>query len=278
MLQGWAGEPETVRLNGAMTTLISLGMGPPLVLLHGGIECGGAYWAPVAARLAERFQVLIPDLPGLGESEPFARVTETAFAHWFDDLLRATGAQRPVLVAHSLLGSLAARYAVRQRARLGRLVLYGAPGIGPYHMPIKLLIAAIRFELRPTARNNERFERVALLDRDRTRLRDPGWFDAFSAYGLSCALRPHTRRTMKQLIRLGTTQISDDELRQISVPTALLWGAHDRMTTTALAVRAHECFGWPLSLVADAAHVPHIEQPELFVAALCELLGALRGE
>jgi pimeloyl-ACP methyl ester carboxylesterase len=83
---------------------------------------------------------------------------------------------------------------------------------------------------------------------------------------------------MKQLIRLGTTQISDDELRQIRVPTALLWGAHDRMTTTALAMRAHEGFGWPLSLVADAAHVPHIEQPKLFVAALCELLGALRGE
>ena len=30
------------------------GDGPPLVLLHGGIECGGAIWAPVVSRLAER--------------------------------------------------------------------------------------------------------------------------------------------------------------------------------------------------------------------------------
>jgi pimeloyl-ACP methyl ester carboxylesterase len=272
LLQGWAGEPELVRLSGTMTSLLSVGLGPPLILLHGGIECGGAYWAPVAARLAERFQVLIPDVPGLGESEPFAELNDPAFALWFDELLRATGAFRPALVAHSLLGSLAARYAVEHGERLGRFVLYGAPGIGPYHMPIKLLIAAIRFELRPTARNNERFERFALLDRDRTRLRDPEWFDAFSSYCLSCAQRPHTKRTMKQLIRLGTKQISDEELQQIRVPTALLWGVRDRMVSATLAARAHERFDWPISVVPDAAHVPHMEQPELFLEALCELL------
>ena len=273
LLQGWAGEPEMVRLNGTMTSLLSAGMGPPLILLHGGIECGGAYWAPVAARLAERFQLLIPDVPGLGESEPVAELNDQAFARWLDELLRATGALRPMLVAHSLLGSLAARYAVQHGERLGRLMLYGAPGIGPYHMPIKLLIAALRFELRPTARNNERFERFALLDRDRTRLRNPEWFDAFSSYGLSCALRPHTKRTMKQLIRLGTKRISDEALQQLPVPTALLWGVRDRMVTAALATRAHERFGWPLSMVPDAAHVPHMEQPELFLKALRELLG-----
>jgi pimeloyl-ACP methyl ester carboxylesterase len=272
LMQGWAGEPEVVRLNGTMTSLLSVGMGPPLILLHGGIECGGTYWAPVVARLAKRFQVLIPDVPGLGESEPFDELNDAAFARWFDELLRATGALHPVLVAHSLLGSLAARYAVQRGERLGRLVLYGAPGIGPYRMPIKLLIAALRFQLRPTARNKQRFERFALLDRDRTRQRDAEWFDAFSSYGLSCALRPHTKRTMKQLIPLGTMRISDEELQRIVVPTVLLWGERDRMVAPALATRAHERFDWPLSMVPDAAHVPHMEQPELFLKALLELL------
>ena len=272
LLQGLAGEPERVRLNGVTTSLLSVGLGPPLILLHGGIECGGAYWVPVVRQLAERFQVLIPDVPGLGESEPFPELTDSAFARWFDELLRATRVQRPVLVAHSLLGRLATRYAVGNSEQLERLVVYGAPGIGPYRMPIKLLVTAIRFELWPTAKNNERFEHFALLDRDRTRLRDPEWFDAFSAYSLSCALRPHTKRTMKQLIRLGTKQIADDELRQIRVPTALLWGAHDRMIPAAFATRAHERLGWPLRMIQDAAHVPHMEEPELFVTALLDSL------
>ena len=54
--------------------LLEGGDGPPLVLLHGGIECGGAYWAPVIASLAESHRLVIPDVPGLGESEPVARL------------------------------------------------------------------------------------------------------------------------------------------------------------------------------------------------------------
>ena len=38
---------KTVRLAGVGTTVLEAGDGPPLILLHGGIECGGAYWAPV---------------------------------------------------------------------------------------------------------------------------------------------------------------------------------------------------------------------------------------
>ena len=56
------------------------------------------------------------------------------------------------------------------------------------------------------------------------------------------------------------------------MPTVLLWGERDRMVAPALATRAHERFGWPLSRVPDAAHVPHMEQPELFLKALLELL------
>src|SRR5918997_5792454 len=78
---------------GVRTALLEAGDGPPLVLLHGAIECGGAVWAPVIARLAERHRVLVPDVPGLGESEPVARLDAAAFAGWFGELIRLTGAE-----------------------------------------------------------------------------------------------------------------------------------------------------------------------------------------
>jgi 2-hydroxymuconate-semialdehyde hydrolase len=43
-------------------------------LLHGGIECGGAMWAPVLAQLAQHHRVVVPDVPGLGESAPLDRL------------------------------------------------------------------------------------------------------------------------------------------------------------------------------------------------------------
>lgn len=53
------------------------GSGPPLLLLHGYPQTHMT-WAAVAPRLAERFRVIIPDLPGYGESAPLQTAEETA--------------------------------------------------------------------------------------------------------------------------------------------------------------------------------------------------------
>jgi pimeloyl-ACP methyl ester carboxylesterase len=266
-----AGLPVTQRrldVGAVDTSVLEAGEGPALVLLHGGIECGGAYWAPVLARLAQAHRVVMPDVPGLGESAPMDRLDVEAFTDWFDDLLDQTRCEQPTLVAHSLLGGVAARYAVRRAASLGRLVIYAAPGVGPYRMPVALMYAAIRFAVRPSARNAERFDRFALLDIDATRAQDPAWFEAFQEYTRLRAAVPDVKRTMRWLIRYGTQEVPYDDLRRIAVPTSLLWGRHDRMAPLHLAERASAALGWPLHAIEGAAHVPHIEQPAAFLRAL----------
>jgi pimeloyl-ACP methyl ester carboxylesterase len=272
-----AGLPVSQRqldAGGVTTALLEGGAGSPLVLLHGGIECGGAYWAPVVTRLIDNHRVVAPDAPGLGESEPLASLDHETFARWLGELIRQTCEVRPILVAHSLFGTLAARFAAAHGESLACLIVYAAPGVGPYRMPLGLRIVAIRFALRPNERNEERFERFALLDRERTRRRDPAWFDSFSAYALSCARVPHIKRTMSGLIKAGTTRVPDAELQRIAIPAALLWGRHDRMTPLPLAEAASTRLAWPLHVVDEAAHVPHIEQPHGFVERLTD---ALRG-
>jgi pimeloyl-ACP methyl ester carboxylesterase len=64
-----------------------VGDGPALVLLHGGIECGGVIWAPVLTQLTKRHRVVVPDVPGLGESAPARRLDVDTFATWLGDLL-----------------------------------------------------------------------------------------------------------------------------------------------------------------------------------------------
>lgn len=275
LLAGLPVSERRLQLAGASTAVLEGGEGPPLVLLHGGIECGGAVWAPVVSRLAQSNRVVIPDLPGLGESEPVDRLDAATFGDWFAALLRLTCDERPTLVSHSLGGSLAARFADRDGV-LRRLVIYGAPGIGPYRMPIGLRVMAIRFGLRPTERNAERFDRWAFFDFDRVREQDAAWFEAFSAYTRARAAVPHVKRTMGQLLKTGTKQIPDTELQRIEVPTTLLWGRHDRFVPLDLAEAASARLGWPLHVIDDAGHVPHIEQPDVFLHALQTVLGDLR--
>ena len=275
-----AGIPVTerrIQVRGASTVVLEAGVGPPIVLLHGGIESGGIYWAPVISQLSTSRRVVVPDLPGLGKSEPLSRMDDVAFAEWLVGVLRVTCQEQPVLVAHSLGGSLAARFAVNHGDLLRQLVIMGAPGIGRYRMPPGLLVTAIRFDLRPSERNNARFAHWAFLDPARTRQQDPEWYDAFMAYGLSCGAVPHVKRTMRRLIKVGTKQIPDADLQRIAVSTDLLWGRHDRMAPLHLAESASSRFGWPLHVVEDVGHVPFVEQPEAFLHALRTTLDGSYG-
>ena len=266
MLAGLPVAERRLDLAGTSTAVLEGGDGPPLVLLHGGIECGGAIWAPVVARLAERHRVVIPDLPGLGESEPVARLDAPTFAAWLSALLRLTCVEPPLLVAHSLGGSLASRFATDHGERLERLVIYGAPGVGRYRMPLGLRLTAIRFALRPSERNAERFDRWAFHDFDRVREQDAEWFAAFGADTMARARIPHVKRTMRRLIELGTEPIRD--LERVDVPVTLVWGRHDRFVPLGLAEAASSRLGWPLHVIENAGHVPHIEQSDAFLEVL----------
>jgi pimeloyl-ACP methyl ester carboxylesterase len=48
-----------------------------------------------------------------------------------------------------------------------------------------------------------------------------------------------------------------------------VWGRHDRMAPLSIGEAAAARHGWPLHVVEDAAHAPHIEQPQAFLTALC---------
>jgi pimeloyl-ACP methyl ester carboxylesterase len=268
MLAGLAVTTRTLDVGGVATAVIEAGDGPPLLLFHGGIECGGAVWAPVLTELARRHRVVAPDIPGLGESAPVPCLDVDTFARWLTELVEQMRIEKPVVVAHSLTGGLAARVAARKDDLIGRLILYAAPTLGPYRMPLRLRYVAIRFATRPSPRNAERFERFAPFDYDATRRRDPDWHHAFAAYTRSRATQPHVKTTMRRLIATQTKPIPDNELARIQVPTALLWGRHDRIVSLAVGTAAASRHGWPLHVIDGAAHLPHIEQPDAFVEAL----------
>jgi 2-hydroxymuconate-semialdehyde hydrolase len=171
-------------------------------------------------------------------------------------------------VAHSLLGTLAGGFAAQDGDTLRRLVIYASPGVGPYRIPLGLRHAAIRFGIRPSKRNAERFNRWAFFDLDATRRRRGDWLDAFNLYTRARATVPHVKRTMRGLIGSCTKQLPDAGLRRIRVPVHLLWARHDRFVGLEVGEEASRRLGWPLHVVDQAGHVPHIEQTEAFLRAL----------
>ena len=128
-------------------------------------------------------RLVVPDVPGLGESEPVARLDVETFADWLTGLIRSTCDERPMLVAHSLLGSLAARYAARHSDSLRRLAIYGTPGVGAIPTAAGFMAAAILFDFDlPSAISTGSRAGAFHLDPDLARRPDPEWLEAFDAY------------------------------------------------------------------------------------------------
>jgi pimeloyl-ACP methyl ester carboxylesterase len=270
----FAGAPVTdgrVTAAGVSTAVLEGGAGPPIVLLHGQGGFGGMF-LPMLEDLVDTNHVVVPDLPGLGASTVAeGAVNGERVMRWLDELIDQTCTTPPVIVGHSLGGSIAARYAASPERRLSRLVLADAGGLAGRVRPAPgVLVALIRFSIRPTPRKADRFSRRLLFDHERTFQRmGPGRRNLFQTYMIELARTPSVKRTNRALLReLGFPAIPPEELERIQVPTTLIWGRHDPVMPLAGAQEASRRYGWPLHVIDKAGHVPAMEQPAAFLTAL----------
>src|SRR4051794_41274775 len=95
------------------------------------------HWEAVALRLADRYQVIAPDLIGHGDSaRPRGDYSLGAHAASIRDLLAAIGADRATVVGHSLGGGVAMQFFYQFPQRVDRLVLVSSGGLGREGSPL----------------------------------------------------------------------------------------------------------------------------------------------
>jgi pimeloyl-ACP methyl ester carboxylesterase len=110
--------------DGARVAYRETGAGPALTLLHS-LGLSHREWEPIVAPLAERFRVLLPDLPLHGDSEDRPRHPYTA--DWLAEVMagfcREAAGPRPLLAGHDIGAELALRAVTTGRLTPSRLVL-----------------------------------------------------------------------------------------------------------------------------------------------------------
>lgn len=275
LLDGLPVREERMKLAGIDTAVLVGGEGPPVVLLHGPGEFG-AKWVRVLPQLAERHRVIAPDLPGHGSSAAGEAALDVDVAlRWLDELIERTCAAPPAVVGHVLGGAMAARYAARPGARVGRLVLVDSLGLGRFRPVAGFGLALLRFSIRPSERNHERLWRRCSYDLDALRAGMGEQWASFEDYNLAGARSKTQQKALRALMsRVGVPPIPAEELARIEAPTALIWGRHDQANRLAVAEAASERHGWPLAVIEDAADDPVLDQPAAFLRALARALGA----
>jgi len=122
---------RSIDVDGLRLHYLTAGSGEPLILLHGYAETS-RMWRPVIPVFAEKFTVIAPDLPGIGESGiPRDGLTMKNSAVRIHALAKALGVSKARVVGHDIGLMVAYAYAAMYPAEVEKLVLMDAflPGV-----------------------------------------------------------------------------------------------------------------------------------------------------
>jgi pimeloyl-ACP methyl ester carboxylesterase len=128
---------NTANVDGTKLHYLCAGRGPALILLHGYTQTS-RMWRPIMALLAEKFTVIAPDLPGIGESAvPKDGLDMKSAAIRIHSLISLIGIEKARIVGHDIGLMVAYAYAAQFPAETEKLVLMDAflPGIAGWKTP-----------------------------------------------------------------------------------------------------------------------------------------------
>jgi len=254
---------------GIPTVVLEGGEGPSVVLLHGPGEFA-ALWSRVVPPLTETHRVVVPDLPGHGDSgmPGDGPLDAERWLYWLRDLIVQTCAGPPALIGHLAGGALALRHVI-DGGPAERIVLVDSAGLAVGRPAPSFAGPLAAFLAHPTERSRDRFLGRCMFDFDGMRRElGPRW-DPFAAYALDRARQPGSRSAVAALVTaFGLLPIRRRDLARIPVPVSMIWGRHDLQNRLGIAETAAARFGWPLAVIEDTRDDPCWERPAAAVAAL----------
>jgi pimeloyl-ACP methyl ester carboxylesterase len=132
---------EVWHVHGIKTVILTAGEGDPLMFWHG---AGTFHGFDFALKWANRYKVMIPYHPGFGDSaDDISMASMHDYVMHYVELFDQLKLDRVNLVAFSLGGFMAARFATQHADRLRRLVLVSPAGLDvPEHPIVDLLRVA----------------------------------------------------------------------------------------------------------------------------------------
>ncbi len=219
---------------------------PTLVLVHGANDQAGT-WFTVAPALARSYRVIIPDLPGHGDSEP--RSGPIPISLIVSQLEAILADERGLtLVGNSLGGWVVLLYALRNPERVSRLFLEASGGLS---RPLSSPLVA-----------HDREEAMVVL----RAVHGPAFQP--QEWVIDALLQRATDSPMLRLTEVQEHAI-EGRLGEIEIPATLIWGADDGVLPLSYAEALQQAIpGSELKVIEGAAHIPHMQQPERFLACL----------
>ena len=241
------------------------GNGPPLVLLHG-VGSSLHTWDQWVEQLKGKYQVIRLDLPGFGLTGPDVAPNSESATYMVEMLNRFTeklGLERFFIAGNSLGGYYAWNYALKYPEKLYKMVLMSSAGYAQ-DMPFWLGFASfpgvhwISPHMMPRYLLNKTVESAYSDDEMVTDQIKQRYFDLSQRAGNRESYVKHFLR----LRELSDDDSQGDRVKDVMVPTLLMWGEHDEWIPIDVMRLFHRDLPYSEYLVYEGiGHLPMEEIP-----------------
>ncbi len=246
----------------------------PIVLLHGTSDSLHT-WEGWAQELKRDRRVIRMDLPGFGLTGPAPdgdyRVER--YVAFVTALLDTLSVRRFVIVGNSLGGWIAWETALAHPDRVQALILVDAAG---YPFESQSVPIGFRIARMPVLNRLAQYvlPRSLVAASVRNTYGDPSRVtpELVDRY-YELTLREGNRRAVADRFAAGRFAVDPSRVRQLTVPTLILWGERDRLIPLQSGERFHRDIpGSRLVIIPGLGHVPQQEDPQATLAAVREFL------
>ena len=247
---------------------------PTVVMLHG-FTGSKENWYPLAAALQGRYRLLIPDLPGWGESErkPDLVYGFTQQAVNVDAFIREVSPGKPVvLLGHSMGGGIAALVAARYPEEVARVGLLDAAGVRfkDNAFGLDVLAGGNPFGVEDDA-SLQRYIDIVFHD-----AKAKPWLPWPASTALIRKRRADAAFEQGVLDRIGRSEESllpGDEAVRIRQPALLLWCRQDAVIdSSAMGLYAQRIPQARTVLLEGCGHMSLMERPREVADAVVKLI------
>jgi abhydrolase domain-containing protein 6 len=240
-----------------------------IVLIHG-FGLNKDFWGSLPKEFSKDYRLVIPDMPGFGESEYLkdADYTLPKQTERLAQFINALNLKNITLAGCSMGGAITTLYALNFSENLKNIILIGAFGAATEDSD---------FDKQIESGNNPMFYTT------------PEGFDNMSTYSLykpmqmpkqfkklfadDYAKKSVTYRKIFDQMFISGKDFLIKELTKIKVPALIIWGKNERMINLSAGENFHKGLkNSRLVIIDKASHLVYIDQPEKTAAAISEFL------
>ncbi len=247
----------------------------PIVLIHG-TSASLHTWEGWAQDLKARRRVIRFDLPGFGLTGPApdGRYTIESYVQFTTAVLDKLGVTRCTIGGNSLGGNVAWASALALRGRVEKLILVDAGGYPFVSTSVPLGFRVARLPV-VNSLLGSLLSRRLIEASVKNVYGDPGKVtpELVDRY-YELTLREGNRRALAQRFKQSDFGAQAHRIRDLKLPTLILWGGRDRLIPPANAENfQRDIAGSERVMFDDLGHVPHEEDPARTVAVVRRFLG-----